>query len=224
MTVRLRPMTADDLPAVMVLEEELFAPDTWTEAMYRDELSRADTRYYIVAEFHLEGEDDDEPEGGEPVLVGYGGLIAYDAEAHVATLGVATALQGEGVGSLLLDDLLAEADIVSVHVALTDDTRGLLDARRLGLMRDGACLVNTARGQIVDEPSLVRELVSGRLRAGLDVFADEPNVPSELFTLENVVMTPHLGTATQATREAMTRVLVDNLLAVERGKPPPNLV
>ena len=64
MTVRLRPMTADDLPAVMVLEEELFAPDTWTEAMYRDELSRGDTRYYVVAEFHLEGEDDDEPEDG----------------------------------------------------------------------------------------------------------------------------------------------------------------
>ena len=118
MTVRLRPMTADDLPAVMVLEEELFAPDTWTEAMYRDELSRADTRYYMVAEFHLEGEDDDEPEGGEPVLVGYGGLIAYDSEAHVATLGVAQALQGEGVGSLLLDDLLAEADRRSPVVLL----------------------------------------------------------------------------------------------------------
>ncbi|MFP5373207.1 MAG: ribosomal protein S18-alanine N-acetyltransferase [Actinomycetes bacterium] len=118
MTVRLRPMTVDDLPAVMVLEEELFAPDTWTEAMYRDELSRADTRYYVVAEFHLGGEDEDEPEGGEPVLVGYGGLIAYDAEAHVATLGVATALQGEGVGSLLLDDLLAEADRRSPVVLL----------------------------------------------------------------------------------------------------------
>ena len=63
MTVRLRPMTIDDLPAVMVLEEELFAPDTWTEEMYRDELSRPDTRYYVVAEFHLEGEDDEE----EPV-------------------------------------------------------------------------------------------------------------------------------------------------------------
>ncbi len=118
MTVRLRPMTADDLPAVMVLEEELFAPDTWTEAMYRDELSRGDTRYYVVAEFHLEGEDDDEPEPGDPVLVGYGGLIAYDDEAHVATLGVATALQGEGVGSLLLDDLLAEADKRSPVVLL----------------------------------------------------------------------------------------------------------
>jgi gluconate 2-dehydrogenase len=91
-------------------------------------------------------------------------------------------------------------------------------------MRDGSCLVNTARGQIVDEPALVAELVSGRLRAGLDVFAGEPNVPPELFELPNVVMTPHLGTATQATREAMTRVLVDNLLAVEKGRPPPNAV
>jgi gluconate 2-dehydrogenase len=82
--------------------------------------------------------------------------------------------------------------------------------------------VNTARGQIVDERALVAELVSGRLQAGLDVFADEPKVPQELFELPNVVMTPHLGTATQATREAMTRVLVDNLLAVEAGRPPPN--
>ena len=90
MTVRLRPMTVEDLPGVMRLEEELFAPDTWTEAMYRDELSRGDTRYYVVAEFHLEGEDDDEPAGPtEPVVVGYGGLIAYDDEAHVATIGVA---------------------------------------------------------------------------------------------------------------------------------------
>jgi ribosomal-protein-alanine N-acetyltransferase len=122
-TVRLRPMTLDDLPAVMVLEEELFAPDTWTEAMYRDELSRADTRYYVVAEFHLEGEDDeqdDEEDAGptDPVMVGYGGLIAYDDEAHVATLGVTKALQGEGVGSLLLDDLLAEADKRSPVVLL----------------------------------------------------------------------------------------------------------
>jgi glyoxylate reductase len=123
-----------------------------------------------------------------------------------------------------LDDLLAEADVVSLHVPLTDETRGLVDARRLALMRDGACLVNTSRGPVVDEPALVAELVSGRLRAGLDVFAHEPDVPSELFGLDNVVMTPHLGTATQATREAMTRVLVDNLLAAERGEDPPNAV
>ena len=119
MTVRLRPMTLADLPAVMVLEEELFAPDTWTEAMYRDELTRTDTRYYVVAEFHLEGEDDDEDAGPvAPVMVGYGGLIDDDDEAHVATLGVTKALQGEGVGSLLLDDLLAEADKRSPVVLL----------------------------------------------------------------------------------------------------------
>jgi ribosomal-protein-alanine N-acetyltransferase len=118
MTVRLRPMTTDDLPGVMVLEEELFAPDTWTEAMYRDELSRPDTRFYVVAEFHLEGEDDEEEAVTEPVMVGYGGLIAYDDEAHVATLGVTKALQGEGVGSLLLDALLAEADKRSPVVLL----------------------------------------------------------------------------------------------------------
>ena len=123
-----------------------------------------------------------------------------------------------------LDELLAEADVVSLHVPLTDETRGLVDARRLALMRDGACLVNTSRGPVVDEQALVAELVSGRLRAGLDVFANEPGVPEELYGLENVVMTPHLGTATRATREAMTRVLVENLLAVERGEDPPNPV
>jgi ribosomal-protein-alanine N-acetyltransferase len=116
MTVTLRPMTTDDLPAVMRLEEELFAPDTWTEAMYRDELSRGDTRYYLVAEFDVTG-DEDEP-AGPPVTVGYGGLIAYDDEAHVATLGVTGALQGEGIGSLLLDALLAEADKRSPVVLL----------------------------------------------------------------------------------------------------------
>ena len=105
MTVRLRPMTVDDLPAVMVLEEELFAPDTWTRAMYRDELARPDTRYYLVAE-------------DEGTVVGYAGLIAYDDEAHVATIGVTTGRQGEGLGAQLLDALLAEADRRSPVVLL----------------------------------------------------------------------------------------------------------
>lgn len=90
-------MRLADLPAVMVLEEELFAPDTWTAAMYRDELAHADTRHYLVA-------DDD----GQ--VVGYAGLIAYDDEAHVATIGVTRKRQGEGIGATLLDALLAEAD------------------------------------------------------------------------------------------------------------------
>jgi glyoxylate reductase len=123
-----------------------------------------------------------------------------------------------------LDELLAEADIVTLHVPLTDATRELIDARRLALLRDGACLVNTSRGGIVHEPGLVAELASGRIRAGLDVYSDEPNVPRELPDLPNVVLTPHVGSATVAAREAGTRVLVDNILAMERAEPLPNRV
>jgi ribosomal-protein-alanine N-acetyltransferase len=125
MTVRLRPMTLADLPAVMVLEDELFAPDTWSEAMYRDELSRPDTRHYLVAE------DDGD---GSPVVIGYAGLIAYDDEAHVATLGVAAERQGEGLGARLLDALLAEADrrtsVVLLEVRAENDVAVGLYKRR----------------------------------------------------------------------------------------------
>ncbi len=117
-----------------------------------------------------------------------------------------------------LDDLLAEADIVTLHAPLTPETRGLIDAHRLRLLRDGTCFVNTSRGEIVDEPALVTELVSGRIRAGLDVFAHEPRVPEELLSLDNVVLTPHLGSGTRQAREAMTRLVVDNVLAYERGE------
>ena len=129
-----------------------------------------------------------------------------------------------GVEFRALDELLAEADVVTLHVPFTDETNALVDARRLGLMRDGACLVNTARGQVVDEPALVLELVAGRLRAGLDVFVHEPAVPAELLDLPNVVLTPHIGSATTSTREAMTRVLVDNLLAARDGRELANRV
>jgi glyoxylate reductase len=123
-----------------------------------------------------------------------------------------------------LDDLCRESDIVTIHAPLTPETVGLVDARRLALLRDGACLVNTARGEIVEENALVAELVSGRIRAGLDVFWNEPEIPSELCGLPNVVLTPHLGSATRQTREAMTRLVVDNVLAAERGERPPNAV
>ena len=105
MSARLRPMRLADLDAVLELEEQLFAPDAWTRAMYRDELSRPDTRSYLVAE------DGDR-------VVGYAGLIAYDDEAHVATIGVAEDRQGEGIGAQLLDALLAEADRRSPVVLL----------------------------------------------------------------------------------------------------------
>jgi glyoxylate reductase len=119
-----------------------------------------------------------------------------------------------------LDALLAESDLISIHAPLTAETEGLIDGRRLALLRDGAVFVNTARGEIVDERALVAELASGRISAGLDVFAHEPDVPAELLELPNVVLTPHIGSATRQTREAMTRLAVDNLLAIERGDPP----
>ncbi len=79
--------------------------------------------------------------------------------------------------------------------------------------------MNTSRGAVVDEEALVDELVSGRIWAGLDVFVDEPHVPPALYDLDNVVLTPHIGSATVETRAAMTRIVVDNLLAAARGEP-----
>jgi len=125
---------------------------------------------------------------------------------------------------LPLDELLGGADVVSLHVPLTPETDGLISRERLALLRDGAALVNTARGAIVDEDALVDELVSGRISAGLDVFAEEPQVPERLLDLPNVVLTPHIASATVETREAMTRVLVDNVLAFLGGEPLPNEV
>ena len=122
-------------------------------------------------------------------------------------------------GGLPLDELLRAADVVSLHVPLTTDTTGLLSRERLALLRDGATLVNTARGAVVDENALVDELVSGRISAGLDVFVHEPHVPERLRDLPNVVLTPHIGSATVETRAAMTRLVVDNVLALERDEP-----
>jgi glyoxylate reductase len=125
---------------------------------------------------------------------------------------------------LPLDELLRTSDVVSLHVPLTPETDGLISRERLRLLQDGATLINTARGAIVDEGALVDELVSGRISAGLDVFAEEPRIPERLLRLPNVVLTPHIASATVETRAAMTRVLVDNVLAFLRGEPLPNEV
>jgi glyoxylate reductase len=130
-----------------------------------------------------------------------------------------TRLDEPGLEYRALDDLMQESDVVSIHAPFTPATRGLVSRERLALMRDGTTLVNTARGGLVDEAALVAELVSGRISAGLDVFVYEPSVPEALFTLPNVVLTPHLGSGTVETRAAMTRAVVDNLLAAERGEP-----
>ena len=183
------------------------------------------------AEEELMGEDVSGATLGVVGLGGVGRAVARRARAFDMRVIYAKrrrlAVEDElalGVERRELDDLLAEADVVTLHVPHSSETDRLVDAGRLGLLQDGACLVNTARGGIVDEEALVRELVSGRIRAGLDVFVHEPRVPEELFGLPNVVMAPHLGTALASAREAMTRVMVDNLLAFERGEAPPNVV
>jgi glyoxylate reductase len=118
-----------------------------------------------------------------------------------------------------LGDLAARADVLSIHLASTTRTHGLIGAAVLDRMPEGAILINTARGDIVDEPALVDRLEAGRLRAGLDVFAAEPRVPDRLRTLENVVLLPHLGSATRDTRQAMFDLAWDNLLRGLQGQP-----
>jgi glyoxylate reductase len=169
----------------------------------------------------------DEVRGATLGIVGLGRIgraVAERARAFGMRVVYTRRSDDEDDACLELDDLLRESDVVTLHVPLTDETRGLIDARRLALLRDGACVVNTARGAIVDEEALVRELRAGRLRAGIDVFVDEPNVPDTLLELPNVVLLPHIGSATRGTREAATAELVANIRAVLDGRQPPNLV
>jgi len=121
------------------------------------------------------------------------------------------------------DQLLSESDFVSVHAPLTAETRHLVGERELSLMKPTAFLVNTSRGPIVDEKALVRALKEKRIAgAGLDVFENEPRVDPELLAMQNVVLTPHLGSAVTELRESMANVVVDNILAVLEGRRPPN--
>ncbi len=125
-----------------------------------------------------------------------------------------------------LDDLLAEADYVCLTLPLNASTEGLIGTRELALMKPEAILVNIARGRVVDEAALVEALKARRIRgAGLDVFVQEPlPADSPLLSLDNVVATPHIGSATHETREAMARCAVDNLLDALAGRVPGNWV
>ena len=124
-----------------------------------------------------------------------------------------------------LDALLEEADVVTVHVPLTPETRGMIGASELARMRPGAVLVNVSRGPVVDEEALVDALRQGRIAAGLDVFADEP-LPAghPLTALPNAVLTPHIASAGRLTRSRMANLAVDNLLAMAAGRTPPSPV
>ncbi|MBC7359899.1 MAG: D-glycerate dehydrogenase [Desulfacinum sp.] len=128
-----------------------------------------------------------------------------------------------GVRFAPLEDLLAQSDFVSLHVPLTPETRHLIGARELSLMKPSAYLVNTARGPVVDEKALVEALRRGIIRgAGLDVYENEPQLTPGLADLENVVLLPHVGSATVETRTRMAEMAVENLLEGLAGRRPPH--
>jgi glyoxylate reductase len=124
-----------------------------------------------------------------------------------------------------LDQMLGESDVVSLHVPLSDSTRHLIDARRLGLLRPTAVLVNTSRGPIVDEAALAAALEYGQIfAAGLDVFEREPEIHPHLLSAPRTVLLPHIGSASVATRTRMARLACEGAVAVLTGSQPPNLV
>jgi phosphoglycerate dehydrogenase-like enzyme len=165
-------------------------------------------------------------------IIGLGGV-----GRHVAAIGRAfgmrvlawsprltgAAAAGAGVERSGFEDLLRQSDVVSIHAALNDESRGLLDARRLGLMKPTAFLINTARGPIVDERALVLALTEGRIAgAGLDVFDEEPLPERHALTrLSNVVLTPHIGWPTDDGYHRFAEAASDVLLAWARGENVP---
>jgi glyoxylate reductase len=160
---------------------------------------------------------------GKTLLVIGAGRIGRETARLAEAFGARPVLAGRGDD---LDTLLPDADIVSVHVPLTEETRHLIDARRLRLMKPTAVLVNTARGPVVDEAALAVALKAGVMAgAGLDVYEHEPEVTEALLSLENVVLAPHLGSATRDTRVAMGMLCVEALQAVLlQGRTPANAV
>lgn len=176
---------------------------------------------------------------------GWGPLMLLGTDLHGATLGllgmgqIARAVarraagfgmkvlywsrseQPEGQRCLDLDEMLGQCDVVSLHLPLSAQTRQLFDEPRLRRLKKGALLVNTARGPLIDEAALARVLSEGHLGgAALDVFENEPTVHPALLEAPNTLLTPHIASASQATRERMAGMAVDNLIAVLSGRPP----
>jgi glyoxylate reductase len=156
-------------------------------------------------------------------IVGYGRIgreLARLARAH----GMEVVYTRRSGGGISLGELLARADVVSLHTPLTDETHHLIGAQELAAMRPEAVLVNTSRGPVVDEAALVAALREGRIAgAALDVYEHEPDVPGELSAMETVVLTPHVASATVESREAMGMLCVEALQAVlVEGRVPAN--
>ena len=124
-----------------------------------------------------------------------------------------------------LEELLTMADYVSIHVPLMPSTRHLINAERLGLMKRDSYLINTSRGPVIDEAALVNALQAGTIRgAALDVFEHEPIPATGLTMLENVILTPHIASATVETRAEMAELAAQNIIAVLAGGNAPNIV
>lgn len=162
-------------------------------------------------------------------LVGFG-LIGQILARMVAPIGMQVsaydpfapdeAFSGGVTRATSLDTLLAESDVVSLHCPLTDGTRNLIGAREIALMKPTAYLINTARGEVVDEPALIAALQSGVIAgAGLDSFAEEPPVQSPLWQLPNVILTPHVAGVTEDARRAVSIMTATSVLAFLRGEP-----
>ncbi|GMN01363.1 2-hydroxyacid dehydrogenase [Erythrobacter sp. MTPC3] len=127
------------------------------------------------------------------------------------------------VGSL--DDLVAEADILTLHCPLSEETRGMIDERRIALMKDGASIINTARGELIDQEAMIAALYSGKLvGAGLDVYPNEPHVDERLLQHPNVMTLPHIGSATAEGREASGEKVIANIRFWADGHRPPDQV
>lgn len=126
---------------------------------------------------------------------------------------------------LPLEDLLKQSDFISIHVPLLDSTRHLINAENLKLMKPSAYLVNTSRGPVIDEAALTFALANKTIRgAALDVFEFEPKITPELLTLDNVILTPHIASATEETRSKMSALAATNIIEALEGRTPPDLV
>ncbi len=125
----------------------------------------------------------------------------------------------------IVDDVLKEADFISIHVPLLESTRHLINKERLAMMKPTAYLVNTSRGPVIDEQALVEALKNKIIKgAALDVFENEPALAPGLAELENVILTPHIASATEETRSKMSDIAAENIIAALEGRVPPNLV
>jgi glyoxylate reductase len=130
-----------------------------------------------------------------------------------------------GIRRVALDEIFRRADVITLHLPASDETTGLVGARELAAMKPTAILVNTSRGSLVDSRALARALRDGEIgAAGLDVYEQEPDVPTELLEAPGCVLLPHIGSATTRARDGMARLVAENVLAVLAGEEPPNRV